>query len=311
MLRFVLRRLAWSLLVLWFVVTATFAINFLLPSDPARAIVGPHGGPDDIAAVRKKFCLDRGFLGQYGCHVGRVFRGDLGISFRTRQPVAEIIGARVWPTAQLALGAVFLQVLLGVPLGLLAAVRRDRPLDFSASTFAVIGQSAPTFFLGPLFMTFAAHQWGWFPVSGYGEPGWDRLWHLFLPALTLAVGGVAYYARLVRGEMIEVLQEDYVRTARAKGLPARVVVLRHAFRNAMVPVVTLIGLDLGVLMGGAIVTEYIFGWPGLGREAVTGILNQDLPIVLGVVLLAAVAILAANLIVDLIYAAIDPRIRLE
>jgi peptide/nickel transport system permease protein len=204
-----------------------------------------------------------------------------------------------------------LQVLLGVPLGILAAVKRDRPADSAAQVAALLGQTAPTFFLGPLFMYALSYRAGLFPVSGYGKPGLDRLWHLFLPAFTLAVTGIAYYARLVRAEMIEVLEEDYIRTARAKGVPHRRVIFRHALRNALVPVVTLIGLDLGVLMGGAIVTEYIFGWPGLGREAVNGILNIDLPLVLGVVLLSALAILVANLLVDVAYALLDPRVRLE
>jgi peptide/nickel transport system permease protein len=175
----------------------------------------------------------------------------------------------------------------------------------------LIGQSAPTFFLGPLFMYVLGYRLGWFPVSGYGMGGWDRLHHLFLPAFTLAVVGTAYYTRLVRAEMIEILQEDYIRTAKAKGLSSARVVFKHALRNALAPVVTLIGLDLGVLMGGAIVTEAIFAWPGLGREVVLSILELDLPVILGVVLCTATAIVLANLLVDLAYAVIDPRVRLE
>ncbi len=311
MIRFLLRRLAWAVVVLWFVVTATFAITYAIPADPARAMVGPHADSATIARVRHQMCLDRPFWVQYGCYVGRIAHGDLGFSFRTKRPVVEIVVEKLWPTAQLALATIFLQVILGVPLGIIAAVRRNRGADVAATTFALIGQSAPTFFLGPLFMYLLSYKLGLFPVSGYGDGFLDRLAHLFLPAFTLAVTGIAYYARLVRGEMIEVLQEDYIRTARAKGVPARTVILRHALRNAMVPVVTLIGLDLGVLLGGAVVTEYIFAWPGLGREAVTGILNIDLPIILGIVLFSATAILVANLLVDLAYAVLDPRVRLE
>jgi peptide/nickel transport system permease protein len=312
MTRFIIRRLGWSLLCLWFVMSTTFVILYAIPGDPARAIVGPHADPATVAEVRRQLCLDCSFPEQYGRYVGRIVTGDLGTSFRTQRPVAQIVGEHIWATVQLAFGAIFLQVLLGIPLGVISAVRRNRPTDTAAMTIALLGQSAPTFFLGPLFMFVLSYQLGLFPVSGYGEAGFlDRLWHLFLPAFTLAVGGIAYYARLVRGEMVEVLQEDYVRTARAKGLAPRVVVLHHGMRNALVPVVTLIGLDLGVLLGGAVVTEYIFGWPGLGREAVNAILNVDLPLILGIVLFSAVAILVANILVDIAYAALDPRVRLE
>lgn len=311
MARFLCKRLAWAVVVLWFVISGTFALAYLLPADPVRAMVGPHGDPATVARLRARMCLDRPFVVQYGCYVGRIARGDLGESFRTKRPVTKIVGEKLWPTAQLALAALALQLLIGLPLGIIAALKRNRAADAAASVFALLGQSAPTFFLGPLFMYLLAYRFGWFPVSGYGEAGWDRLAHLFLPALTLAVTGIAYYARLVRAEMIEVLEEDYVRTARAKGLPRRTVVLKHGLRNALVPVVTLVALDLGVLMGGAVVTEYIFGWPGLGREAVNAILNVDLPIILGVVLFAATAILVANLIVDVVYALLDPRVTLH
>jgi peptide/nickel transport system permease protein len=255
--------------------------------------------------------LDRPFAEQYVFYVWRIVRGDLGTSFREQRPVKDIIEEKIWPTAQLTIATILIQIILGIPIGLIAAVWRNRAPDSGAMLIALLGQSAPTFFIGPLFMYLLAYRLGWFPVSGYGDGGLDRIRHLFLPAFTLAVTGIAYYARLVRGEMIEVLQEDYVRTARAKGVPTRVVILKHAFRNALVPVVTLIGLDLGVLLGGAVVTEYIFGWPGLGREAVNGILNVDLPIILGVVIFSAVAILVANLLVDIAYALLDPRVRLE
>jgi peptide/nickel transport system permease protein len=311
MMQFFAKRLAWAALVLWFVVSVTFAMTYAIPADPARAMVGPHADTATIQRLRHQMCLDRPFVQQYRCYVVATLKLDFGTSFRTQRPVKDILVEKIWPTGQLALGAILLQVLLGVPLGILAAVKRDRPADSAAQVVALLGQTAPTFFLGPLFMYALAYRLGWFPVSGYGKPGLDRLWHLFLPALTLAVSGIAYYARLMRSEMIEVLEEDYIRTARAKGVPHRRVIFRHALRNALVPVVTLIGLDLGVLMGGAIVTEYIFGWPGIGREAVNGILNIDLPLVLGVVLFSAVAILVANLVVDVVYALLDPRVRLS
>jgi peptide/nickel transport system permease protein len=311
-IRFLLRRVGWSLVVLWFVLSAAFVITSLLPADPVRAMLGPHADPETVAQVRKNLALDRPVAEQYVRYVGRVLDGDLGVSYRLGQPVTEIIGAHVWPTAQLALATIVLQLLLGVPLGWLAASRRNRWPDGVAQVVALLGQSAPTFFLGPFFAYAIAYGTGLFPISGYGVGGLlDRLHHLFLPALTLAVGGVATYARLLRSEMIEALGEDYVRTARAKGLSRWAVEGRHALRNALLPLVTVVALDLGALMGGAIVTEYVFSWPGVGREAVNGILNLDLPVILGVVLVAAVAIVVINLLVDILYAWLDPRVRLE
>jgi peptide/nickel transport system permease protein len=298
------RRLAWSLLVLWLLVTATFATSFAIPADPARALVGPHADAATVERVRAELCLDRPFLVAYGCYVGRMARGDFGVSFRLGRPVASLLAEHAWPTVELALAAVALQLVLGLPLGVLAAVRRGRAADVAASTLGLLGQSAPTFFLGPLFMYLLAYRLGLFPVSGRGG-----LSHLFLPALTLASAGVATYTRLVRAEMVDVLAEDYVRTARAKGLSPSAVVLKHALRNALLPVVTLAGVDLGTLLGGAVVVENVFAWPGLGREAVLAILNVDLPVVLGVVLVGAVAVVVTNLAVDLLYVLLDPRAR--
>jgi peptide/nickel transport system permease protein len=305
----VLRRLAWTALVVWFVVTATFAMTTAIPADPARALLGPHATPEAIIRVRAYYCLDRGFVGQYGCYVARIAHGDLGESFRSKRPVTTIIAARIWPTVQLALAAILLQLLIGVPLGLIAAARRDRWPDHAANLVGLLGQSAPTFFVGTLLLYLFAYRFGWFPIGGYGSGFFGRLSHLVLPAATLATMGVAYYARVVRSELVEALAEDYVRTARAKGLPERTVLVRHALRNALGPLVTLVGLDLGMLLGGAVVTEYIFAWPGLGREVLQAILDVDLPLILGVVLVSAIAIAVANLLVDCVYLWIDPRLR--
>lgn len=305
----ILRRIAWSALVVWFVVTATFAMTAAIPADPIKALLGPHATPDAIERVRAHYCLDRGVLGQYGCFVDHVIHGDLGESYRSKQPVMTIIGERVWPTVQLALAAIFLQIIIGVPLGVWAAIRRNRWPDHGANLIGLIGQSAPTFFIGTIALYLFAYRFGWFPIGGYGDGLWSRLHHLVLPAMTLAAVGVAYYARVVRSEMIETLMEDYVRTARAKGLAERDVIVKHALRNALGPLVTLIGLDLGVLLGGAVVTEAIFSWPGLGREVLQAVLEIDIPLILGVVLVAAIAIAVANLLVDLVYLWIDPRLR--
>jgi peptide/nickel transport system permease protein len=298
------RRLAWTVLVVWFVVTATFAMTTLIPADPARALLGPHATPDAIERVRAHYCLDRGFLGQYACYLDHVVHLDLGESYRSKRPVTSIIAARIGPTAELALAAILLQLAIGVPLGILAAVRKNRWPDHAANLLGLIGQSAPTFFVGTLLLYLFAYRFGWFPIGGYGG-----LSHLVLPAATLAAGGIAYYSRAVRTDLVDALGEDYIRTARAKGLPEHEVVMKHALRNALGPLVTLVGLDLGVLLGGAVVTEYIFAWPGLGREILQAILDLDLPLILGVVLVSAIAIAVANLLVDLVYLRLDPRLR--
>ena len=305
----VLRRTGWTILVAWFVVTATFLATALIPADPAKALLGPHATTEALARVRVHYCLDRGVVGQYGCWLDHVAHGDLGESYRSKRAVTEIIADRIWPTAQLAFAAMCLQVMLGVPLGILAALRHGRWQDHGATVVALIGQSVPPFFLGTVLLYVFAYRWGWFPIGGYGTGGWDRVRHLVLPAMTLATLGVAYYARVIRTELLDVLGEDYVRTARAKGLGEAAVIGRHALRNALGPLITLIGLELGVLLGGSVVTELIFAWPGLGRELLQAILQLDMPLIIGVVLVSTIAIAGVNLLVDLVYLAVDPRLR--
>lgn len=304
-----LRRLGWSLLVVWFVVTATFVMVAAIPADPARAMLGPHATPDAVARVRAHYCLDDGALAQYACWLEHVARGELGESYRSKRAVTAILAERAWPTMQLALAAIALQLVVGLPLGVVAALRRNRWPDRAASVLVLLGQSAPSFFVGTVALYVFAFRLGWFPIAGYGAGGLDRLHHLALPAMTLALLGIAYYARLVRGELIDALDGDHVRTARAKGLPERVVVLRHALRPVIAPLITLIGLDLGVLLGGAVVIEAVFAWPGLGRELLQAILEVDLPLIVGVVLMSAIAITVANLLVDVINLWLDPRLR--
>jgi peptide/nickel transport system permease protein len=303
------RRIGWTIAVVWFVVSATFVITAAIPADPARALLGPHATEDALVRVRAHYCLDRGLAGQYGCWLDRLAHGDLGESYRSKRAVTAIIADRIWPTAQLALAAIALQLVIGVPLGIVAAIRRRRWPDVAATLVGLIGQSAPPFFVGTVLLYVVAYRWGWLPLSGYGSGVWDRLAHLVLPAMTLAAAGVAYYARVLRSELIDVLREDHIRTARAKGLSERAVIGRHALRNAAGPLVTLIGLDLGVLLGGAVVIELIFAWPGLGREILQATLEVDIPLIVGVVLITAVAIAVANLLVDLTAPWIDPRLR--
>ncbi len=309
MTRFVLRRLGWAVLTAWFVVTATFAMLAVIPADPARAILGPHATEETLERVRGRHCLDDGPLEAYGCWLVAVAKGDLGDSYRSGRRVVDILGDRVWPTVQLAIAALALQLAIGVPLGILAAARRRRWQDHATSIATLVAQSAPPFVVGTLLVYVLAYRFGWFPIAGYGTGGLDRLHHLVLPALTTAAFGTAYYARVVRAEMIDALDEDYVRTARAKGVGERGVLLRHALRPSLGPLLTLVGLDLAAMLGGAVIIEPLFAWPGLGREVALAIREVDVPVIVGAVLVAALAVTLVNLVVDLAYAWIDPRLR--
>lgn len=309
MIGLLLRRLGWTAVVVWFVVTATFAMLAAIPADPARVLLGPGADPAALARARAHYCLDEGPVAQYGCWLARVLRGDLGESHRSKRPVAQILAERAWPTAQLALAAIALQLLVGVPLGVLGAARRGRWPARAAELFELLAQSVPSFVLGTVLLYVVAYRWELLPIGGYGAGLGDRLRHLVLPAATLAAFGVAYYARAVRAELEEALDAEYVRAARAKGLPERVVLLRHGLRSSLGPLVTLVGLDLGVLLGGAAAVEQIFAWPGLGREVLLAIVELDLPVVLGAVLAAAIAIAIASLVADLAQAWLDPRLR--
>lgn len=309
MINTIARRLAWTVVVAWFVVTATFAMVVAIPADPAKLLLGPHATPDAIERVRAHYCLDRGPLAEYGCYVASLARGDLGESYRSKRAVSAILADRAWPTVQLALATVALQFLVGVALGVVAAWRRGRWPDRTIYALAVIGLSAPPFVIGSVLLYVVAFRWGWLPLGGYGAGVLDRLRHLALPAMTLATAGVAIYARVARAEVGDALREDFVRTARAKGVPEASVVVRHALRASLGPLVTLIGIDLGVLLGGAVVVEDLFAWPGLGREVMQAIAAVDIPLILGVVLVAAIAIAIVNLLVDLAYVVLDPRLR--
>ncbi len=309
MIRLVLHRLVWAAVVVWFVVTATFAMLATIPADPAKALLGPHAEPASVERARAHYCLDEGMLVQYGCWLERIARGELGESYHTKRPVTEILADRAWPTVQLALAAILLQLLIGVPLGVISAVRRGRWPARAAELFELVALSAPSFVIGTVLLYVVAYRWGLLPIGGYGEGGWDRVRHLVLPAASLAAIGIATYSRAIRAELEDVLGSDYIRTARAKGLPERAVIVRHGLRGALGPLVTLVGLDLGVLLGGAFVVEQIYAWPGIGREVLQAIYRIDLPVILGAVLLAAVAIAIANLIADLVQVWIDPRLR--
>jgi peptide/nickel transport system permease protein len=317
MTRFLLRRAAFGALVLWLISVAVFVLFFVAPHDPARTIAGRQATPETVALVRHRLGLDRPVLQQYGHFLARLVHGDLGYSYYNSEPVRSLIAGRLPVTVSLAIGGAVLWLILGVGIGVLAARRPRSLVDRGATVFVLAGLSAPTFLVGLLLLYvlfFRLHLAGVdaFPGGGYvpltQDPvGWAQ--HLVLPWLTLALVSAATYSRLTRGSLLEVLSEDYIRTARSKGLSERRVVYRHALRSALTPVVTQLGIDVGALLGGAIITENVFGLPGLGQMAVQSVTTQDLPVIVGVVLVAAFFVVLANIVVDLLYAVLDPRVR--
>jgi peptide/nickel transport system permease protein len=290
----------------------TFVLLYVIPHDPARTIAGSRASPEDVARIRTALGLDRPFVEQLIDYVGRAVRGDFGYSFQLRTPVLPLLMERFPATLQLALAGLGLSLAIGLPLGVIAARNRRGVADRLGSGVAVLLVSIPAFWLGYLLLHFLAYQpairWGidLFPLSGY-EPFSIR--HLALPALTLGLTGAAYYSRLTRSGMVSELSADYVRTAEAKGMPGRVVTWRHAFRNALPPVIALLGLDLGFLLGGVVIIEQVFGWPGIGKLAADALFRADIPLVMGTVLFGTVCIVIANLVVDVVNALLDPRIR--
>jgi ABC-type dipeptide/oligopeptide/nickel transport system permease component len=302
--KYTLQKLGFTLLVLLGTATCAFLLLHAIPGDTATALAGPQATEEDIAQLRRALNLDRPLAEQYVSYVLNLFRGDLGYSYRNNKPVLQIVMA-AWPaTFQLALASMFVAVLLGLPLGILAAVKRGSFIDTVSMIVAFLGVSMPTFWLGLLLIILFAVQLGWFPF--YGREG---LASFVLPGLTLGLGCAANIARLTRTSMLEILGQDYIRTARGKGLKRNKVLWIHALRNAAIPIVTVIGLQFGVLLGGQVVTETVFSWPGVGRMIVNALSARDLQIVQGGILILAFTFALINLITDLIYALIDPRIR--
>lgn len=304
----VVRRLVWALLVTWLVVTLVFGLAFVV-GDPATAALGEKASAEAIERFRVRHGLDRPLLVQYLDYVGGVPRGDLGQSFRDGRDVSSILATRLPRTLLLGGLALALELALGLGIGVLAALRRDRPTDTVAMSLSYLGTSTPTFLGGLLLLYWIGFRLGWLPVGGYGVDTLDHLRHAVLPATTLALFGAATYARLMRGELIDALAADHVRFARARGLPETRVVWGHGVRTALLPVVTVAGLQVGALASGAIVTEQVFAWPGMGRLAFEAVHSLDLPVILGVVVVASVAVQLGNLLADLAVAALDPRIR--
>jgi len=305
MLSYVIRRLLGGLGVLCGVAAITFALRYLVPADPARIIAGIHATPEALAAVRHHYGFDRPLTAQFVLYLGNLLHGDLGPSLALGQPVNAALLARALPTLELALAGLLVELLVGIPLGVLAALRHRSVTDRAAVLLALCGFSTPTFWLGPVLIGLFAVHWRLFPAGGAEGAG-----ALVLPALTLGLAGAAWYTRLIRSSMLDVLGSEYIRTARAKGLSWGRVVRAHALRNALTPVVTQIGLDMAYFLGGVIVVETVFGWPGIGQAASIGIANDDPNLIMGTVLFGAVAVVLANLAVDLCYAVVDPRVRL-
>lgn len=320
MIRYLIRRLLWVVVTLLLVALLTYAIFFVMPStDPAVNFAGKQATPELVARVRDQFGLDRPFVAQYGLFVARLFLGDdygwpgLGFSFSTRSELRPIILDRLLVTAQLAIGAMVVWLMVGIPIGILSALRPRSVFDRLAMGFALLGVSAPVFFVGPvaLYLFWYKLQWlpgtGFFPISEDGLGQWFT--HMIMPWTVLALAFAAFYARMCRANLIESMSEDYIRTARAKGVSERQVVLRHGLRASLTPIVTMLGLDLGALMGGAIITETVFNLPGIGQYAVQSVFSGDFYAILDVTLIAAFFITFANLVVDLVYAILDPRVR--
>lgn len=306
MTRFLIRRLTLAVPVLLGVATLVFALIHLVPGDPVHAMLGESAAPADVALLRTRLGLDRPLLMQYASYMKGVATGDLGRSLRTDQPVATVIAERMPATLELALAAFALAMCTAIPLGILAAVRAGTAVDHAATTLSLIGISVPTFWLGPLLAIVFAVGLGWLPVSGRGTPA-----HLVLPAITLGAPLGAVLARITRASMLEELRELHVLAARARGVSFARAVMKHAFRNSLVPIVTVMGLQLGSVLTGAVITETIFAWPGVGRLLVQSIGARDYPAVQGCILLIAATYVAANLLVDLLYGWLDPRIRCE
>jgi peptide/nickel transport system permease protein len=325
MLNYVVRRLALFVPMAAGMVIVTFSLLLLIPGDPAAVLLGQEASPADIAQLRATLGLDRPWYIRLGRYFVDLLQGDMGRSIFQNQAVSEIILSRLGATIELAVAALGVAVALGLALGVVAAMRQGTWVDTGAMLLAQLGVSMPVYWLAILLMLAFAVQLGWLPSIGRGEPivsavGMaltgrpevllNSLSHLVLPALALGVNSAAIISRLVRTSMVEILREDFVRTAYAKGLPRSRVMIRHALRNALLPVISVIGLRFGIMLGGAVLTESIFGWPGLGQLTIAAISQRDLPLIQGVVLTYALMFALVNLIVDLSYAVIDPRVRL-
>ena len=306
MIRHFLQRLLYTLPALWLILTVVFLLIHIVPGDPVLQMLGQDARAEDLAQLRHTLGLDQPLGVQYLRYLKGLARGDWGQSMRFAAPVRPIVLARFPATLELSLAALAVCIAIAIPAGVFSARRRGSGADHATSFFTLLGLSVPNFALGPVLILVFSIEIGWLPVSGRGGIG-----HLILPAATLGAALAAILTRMVRGSMIEELSSDYVRTARAKGIAETAVLFRHAFPNALIPVITIVGLQFGSLLAGTIVTETIFSWPGIGRLAVQAISARDYPLLQGCILIIAVSYVAVNLLTDLVYAVVDPRVRLQ
>lgn len=332
MIRHLARRIVWAVAVVWAVTTLAFVINNVIPSDPARMVAGAQARPKDVERIRAQLGLDQPLVVQYGkfmrrlvhfgpsevspkdpdhgtCAAMGALHLDFGKSYQQRRPVVTILSERLPRTLFLAFAAVLVQIVVGTGLGAFAASRKGKLADHLSVGASLLGISAPTFVVGLVLQFVLAHQLRWLPLDGYGKTTGEHLVSVVLPALTLGFSGAAYYTRLVRDELIGIIKLDHVRTARAKGLSPWAVWTKHALANAVVPLITVLGLDFGVLVGGAIVTETLFRWPGLGALSVASLFDRDGPVILASVVVTSTAIVLSNVLVDASYVLFDPRVR--
>ena len=305
MLHFILSRLFSALIVILGVSTLVFMLIHIVPGDPVEVMLGETSQLADREALRHALGLDQSLLNQLLHYYNGLVHFDLGESLHSRRPIIDVLLERIPATMELAVAGLLVAVVIAFPLGMVAAVRRDTAWDSGAMFFSMFGISVPNFWMGPLLILFFSLWLGWFPVSGR-----DSAASLVLPALTLGTAMAAILSRMVRASLLEVLGEDYIRTARAKGMSERIVLMHHALRNAMLPVITLLGLQLGTLLGGAVITEIVFSWPGVGQLTIDSINRRDYPVVQACILLISLAYVFVNTLTDLVYAWLDPRIRL-
>lgn len=306
MLSYFLRRLIQSALILLGVSFITFVLLYVLPADPVRQIAGRSATPETVESIRRQLGLDQPFFVQYGHYLWNLLHGDLGRSYLQKTEVSALLISRLPATLQLMVAAIFCELAIGLTLGVIAALYRGRALDNILMLGSFVTVSAPQFVVALLLLYVFAVKLGWFPIGGYGTFA-----HLVLPALTLGILGSGWYSRIMRSSMLDVMRADFIRTARAKGLGRWRIILGHALPNAILPIIAMIGIDIGMFMSGIVVVESVFGWPGIGQLAWQAIQRVDIPIIMGVTIVSAVAIVIGNLLADLVAPLIDPRIKLQ
>ncbi|QQA43535.1 ABC transporter permease [Pelagovum pacificum] len=312
MRKYLTQRLIGMLVVIFLVLTIAFILVRLAPGDPASLMLGPDATPEEVDDLRVRLGLDRPILVQYGTFLVNAMRGDLGSSLFFNMPVTEVLASRAEPSIFLALFSLLVALFIATPIGIWAAYRRGSVGDQMSVTSAMLAASVPSFLTGLIFQRYLATDLGWFPVSGYGGPDADfaeRMRHLILPAITLGITNSALILRFTRASMLDILGEDYVRTARAKGMTERRVVLRHALKNAGIPIITVVGLTFALLVSGAVVTERVFNLPGLGNLVVNAVLRRDYPVIQGTLIVVAALYVLVNLVTDLLYLVVDKRVK--